>query len=194
MLDGDFLLMDFAPDFGFYMSDVTRMWPVNGTFNTWQTELYDFYLGCYEAILHGLRPNVTAAAIKQEAVKVMDGLLANSKFSQAHHRKAAEEFVNSYRAGAMNPNTSLGHWIGMATHDVGTHAGPLQPGMVFTIEPALRVPEEKIYIRLEDVVVITANGKEVLSDFVPRDRVRIENIMAERGMLEEYNLEPLASK
>ncbi len=194
MQDGDFLLMDFAPDVGYYMSDLTRMWPVNGRFNVWQTELYDFYLGCYEAILNAIRPNVTAATIKLEAVKTMEGLFAKSKFSQPHHQKAAREFVESYRAGAMNPNTSLGHWIGMATHDVGMHTGPLQPGMVFTIEPALRVPEEKIYIRLEDVVVITSNGKEVLSDFVPRDRSRIEKIVAEHGMLEEYAAEQWTSK
>ncbi|MGH7496515.1 MAG: M24 family metallopeptidase, partial [bacterium] len=193
MQNGDFLLMDFAPDVGYYMSDVTRMWPVNGKFNSWQMELYDFYLGCYEAILAAIRPGVTAATIKQEAAKTMETQLAKSKFSQPHHHKAAREFVESYRAGAMNPNTTLGHWIGMATHDVGMHTGPLQPGMVFTIEPALRVPEEKIYIRLEDVVVITATGKEVLSDFVPRDRSRIEKIMAERGMLEEYAAEQWTS-
>jgi Xaa-Pro aminopeptidase len=194
MQDGDFLLMDFAPDVGYYMSDVTRMWPVNGKFNAWQTELYDFYLGCYEAILAAIRPQETPAAIKQEAVKVMEALLAKSKFSKPHHQKAAREFVESYRAGNSNRYTSLGHWVGMATHDVGSHSGQLQPGMVFTIEPALRVPEEKIYIRLEDVVVITADGKEVLSDFVPRDRSRIEKIMAERGMLEEYAAEQWTSK
>ncbi|MEP6472010.1 MAG: aminopeptidase P N-terminal domain-containing protein, partial [Acidobacteriota bacterium] len=56
MEDGDFLLMDYAPDVGYYMSDVTRMWPVNGTFAPWQRELYGFYLTCYEAILHAIRP------------------------------------------------------------------------------------------------------------------------------------------
>ncbi|MGH7455436.1 MAG: M24 family metallopeptidase, partial [bacterium] len=108
--------------------------------------------------------------------------------------KAAREFVESYRAGAMNPNTTLGHWIGMATHDAAMHTGPLQPGMVFTIEPALRVPEEKIYIRLEDVIVITETGKEVLSDFVPMDRAGIERIMMEKGILETYAPAQLTSK
>jgi Xaa-Pro aminopeptidase len=74
----------------------------------------------------------------------------------------------------------------MATHDDGPHAGPLKPGMVFTIEPALRVPEEKVYVRLEDVIVITAKGAEVLSDFVPRDVEAIEKVMKEEGLLERY--------
>jgi Xaa-Pro aminopeptidase len=194
MQDGDFLLMDFAPDVGYYMSDVTRMWPVNGKFNAWQRELYDFYLGCYQAILKAIRPGVTAAAIKQEAVKVMDGILKQAKFSKPHYEKAAREFVESYRASASNPGTSLGHWVGMATHDVGTHTGPLQPGMVFTIEPALRVPEEKIYLRLEDVIVITETGKEILSEFVPMDRAGIEKIMLEKGILETYAPAQLTSK
>ncbi len=194
MQDGDFLLMDFAPDVGYYMSDVTRMWPVNGKFNAWQRELYDFYLGCYQAILKAIRPGITAATIKQEASKVMEDILKQAKFSKPHYEKAAREFVDSYRTSANNPETYLGHWVGMATHDVGTHTGPLQPGMVFTIEPALRVPEEKIYIRLEDVIVITETGKEILSDFVPMDRAGIEKIMLEKGILETYAPAQLTSK
>lgn len=187
MQDGDFLLMDFAPDYGYYMSDVTRMWPVNGRFNTWQTELYDFYQACYEAILAAIRPHVTPAVIKQDAVKAMDKVLARLSFSQPHHQAAARAFVDGYRRGAQNPETSMGHWIGMATHDVGSFRGPLKPGMVFTIEPALRVPEEQIYIRLEDVIVITEKGKEILSDFVPRDRAGIEKIMGEPGLLQQQS-------
>jgi Xaa-Pro aminopeptidase len=94
--------------------------------------------------------------------------------------------VKDYRASAGGPDASLGHWVGMATHDVGPHSGPLKPGMVFTIEPALRVPEEKIYVRLEDLVVITDKGRDVLSDFVPRDMASIEKIMKEQGLLERY--------
>lgn len=186
MVDGELLLMDFAPDVGYYMSDVTRMWPVNGKFNNWQRELYGFYVSCYKAILNAIRPGVTAAIIKQEAVKEMETVLASTKFSKPEYERAAREFVSSYRESAKNPNTTLGHWVGMATHDDGPYGGPLKPGMVLTIEPALRVPEEKIYIRLEDLVVINETGKEVVSDFVPMDIDKIEKLMKEEGILQRY--------
>jgi len=186
MEDGDFLLMDYAPDVGYYMSDVTRMWPVNGTFAPWQRELYGFYRGCYEAILKAIRPGVDAGTIMKEAARQMERSLAAAKFSKDAYRKAAESFVKDYRDAAGKSDASLGHWVGMATHDDGPHAGPLKPGMVFTIEPALRVPEEKVYVRLEDVIVITAKGAEVLSDFVPRDVEAIEKVMKEEGLLKRY--------
>jgi Xaa-Pro aminopeptidase len=186
MEDGDFLLMDYAPDYHYYESDVTRMFPVNGTFSTWQRELYGFYLGCYRAILDAIRPGVLPSAIMQEASRKMEAILAGSKFSKAIYRGAAEKFVTEYRTAAGKPDAALGHWVGMATHDDGPHAGPLEPGMVFTIEPALRVPEEKIYVRLEDLIVITDKGRDILSDFVPWDMNAIEKVMKEEGMLERY--------
>ncbi len=186
MEDGDFLLMDYAPDVGYYMSDVTRMWPVNGTFAPWQRELYGFYLTCYEAILGAIRPGADAATVMKDALKTMDRALATSKFSKDTYRKAAETFVKEYRDAAGKPDAALGHWVGMATHDDGPHSGPLKPGMVFTIEPALRVPEEKIYVRLEDLIVITDKGRDVLSDFVPRDIAGVEKVMKEEGLLERY--------
>ena len=79
MDSGDLLLMDFAPDVGYYMSDVTRMWPVNGRFSQWQRELYGFYLGCYEAILRAIRPGVPVKQIQQEAVAAMRDLLGRSR-------------------------------------------------------------------------------------------------------------------
>lgn len=186
MRDGDFLLMDFAPDVGYYMSDVTRMMPVNGKFNAWQRELYGFYLGCYRSVLKAIRPNVTAQTIIQEAVKEMERLLATTKFSKPAYENAAKAFVARYQASAKNPRASLGHWVGMATHDVGPHEGPLRPGMVFTIEPALTVPEEKIYVRLEDLIIITETGKEIVSDFVPMEMGEIEKMMKEIGILQRY--------
>jgi Xaa-Pro aminopeptidase len=186
MQDGDFLLMDYAPDVGYYMSDVTRMWPVNGKFNAWQRELYGFYVECYQAILKHIRPGATAAQIKQAAHREMERALARARFSKPAYERAAREFVESYGRSAANPRTSLGHWVGMATHDVGQDNGALRAGMVFTIEPALRVPEEKIYIRLEDVIVITDKGADILTDWLPMDIPAIEKVMSEEGMLQRY--------
>ena len=186
MLDGDFLLMDYAPDVGYYMADVTRMWPVNGKFSPWQRELYGFYLTCYRAILNHIRPGVTAQVIKQEAVRDMESALATTNFSKPEYEHAAREFVASYKESATNSRTSLGHWVGMATHDDGVDTGPLRAGMVFTIEPALVVPEEKTYVRLEDMIVITDKGARIISDFVPMDIAAIEKVMQEEGMLQKY--------
>jgi Xaa-Pro aminopeptidase len=186
MRDGDFLLMDFAPDVGYYMSDVTRMMPVNGRFSPWQRELYTFYLGCYKAVLDAIRPNVTAQAVASAAVPPMEQLLSSSAFSKPTYRAAADRFVARYRQLAKDGRGSLGHWVGMATHDVGSYEGPLRPGMVFTIEPALVVPEDRTYVRLEDMIIITETGKEVPSAFVPMEIDAIERLMKERGLLQAY--------
>jgi len=185
MNDGDFLLMDYAPDYGYYMSDITRMWAVNGTFSRDQRDLYGFYLACYKSILYNIESGKTASQIAQKAAKEMEQHLAKATFSKEIYKKAATRFVNSYKAGA-NRRTTLGHWVGMATHDVGKINGPLRTGMVFTIEPQLRVPEEMIYIRLEDLVIIHENSVEIVSEFVPMDIDSIEKLMKETGMSQKY--------
>ena len=186
MRDGELLLMDYAPDYDYYMSDVTRMMPVNGKFNDWQRELYGFYLECYQAILSHIRPGATAASIMREATADMKRSLARTKFSKPIYEAGAREFVESYEKSAAAPCAALGHWVGMATHDVGRDCGPLRPGMVFTIEPALRVPEEKLYVRLEDMIIIGERKAEILTTFVPMDIPGIESVMREEGMLQRY--------
>lgn len=178
--------MDYAPDVGYYTADVTRMWPVNGKFSSWQRELYGFYLECYRAILRTIQPGLTAAVIKQRAAREMSETLKRARFSKPIYEKAAREFVDTYTRSASAPQASLGHWTGMAVHDVGFDSGPLRAGMVFTIEPALRVPEERIYIRLEDMIIIHTDRVENASDFVPMDIDAIEKVMREEGMLQRY--------
>lgn len=183
--DGELLLMDYAPDVGYYTSDVTRMWPVNGKFNEWQRDLYGFYLAYYRAILDAIRPG-DVNAIMSDAAETMDAILERWEFTKPIYRNAAERFVAAYKQRAMQPSASLGHGVGMAVHDVGVHDGSLAPGMVFTIEPQFRVPEETIYIRLEDVILITKDGAENLSDFVPMDIEGIEAVMKEEGISQLY--------
>ena len=184
--DGDLMLMDYSPDFQYYMSDITRMIPVNGKFSEEQSQLYGFYVACYRAILDKIRPFIEPVKVRKEAADKMKQILSIAKFNQTHHRKAAENFVESYARSSKRQYASLGHGVGMATHDVGDHSKMLLPGMVFTIEPALRVPEENIYIRLEDLIIITETGAEVVSDFVPMDMRGIEKLMREKGMLDRY--------
>lgn len=186
MQDGDFLLMDYAPDYEYYMSDVTRMMPVNGRFSPGQRELYGVYKQFYRAILNHIRPDVTAQQIKHEAVADMEQILSGWTFSKEIYQQAAKNFVTSYARSAENPNTRMGHGVGMATHDVGTFSGPLREGMVFTIEPALRVPEEEIYIRMEDLIIIHEDHAEIVSDFVPMEMEDIELLMMEEGILQKY--------
>jgi len=162
------------------------MFPVNGRFSPWQRELYGFYLSAYRAILKAIRPGITPAKVKEDALAEMDRILAGSKFSKPEYERAARQFVTDYKGPADGGPARLGHWVGMATHDVGEYGGVLQPGMVFTIEPALRVPEEKIYIRLEDLVIITDTGAEVASDWLRMDMDGIEKIMRDEGMLQRY--------
>lgn len=119
MLSGDFLLMDYAPDVGYYMSDVTRMWPVNGKFSDWQRELYGFYLAAYRSILRNIKPGLTPAQIKQAAAREMRQTLAGSRFSKPIYEKAARDFVESYarRTDLHHPRALGGdgyarRWIG----------------------------------------------------------------------------------
>ena len=184
--DGELLLMDYAPDVGYYSSDVTRQWPVNGRFNAWQRDLYGFYLAYYKAILDSIRPG-DVNAIMNDAADKMDRILETWPFTKPIYREAAERFVAAYRERASRRPARLGHGVGMAVHDVGVHDGSLVPGMVFTIEPQFRVPEEQIYIRLEDVILIKEDGVENLSGFVPMEMDAIEALMKEDGLLQTYS-------
>jgi len=187
MQSGELVLMDYCPDLGYYRCDITRMWPVDGRFNEWQRELYGFYLAFYEAILYAIQPGITAQQVKVNALRDMDQIIESFTFSKQLYEQAARDFVESFRRGAEDPNTTLGHWVGMSTHDPGRlEGGILRPGMVFVIEPQFRVPEERIYIRVEDMIVIREDGAEVISDWIPRDMDAIEALMEEQGLLQRY--------
>jgi Xaa-Pro aminopeptidase len=184
--DGDMILMDYGAYDRYYSSDLGRMWPANGTFNPVQRELYTFYLRIYEAILKNIKIGLTPQEVMKKAVVEMDNILETTTFSKPLFETRATEFVNSYKERSKSPRMSLGHGVGMSVHDVGDYSAPLEEGMVFVIEPQFRVPEEKIYIRLEDMIVVTKNGVEVISDYLPRDIESIEKIMQEEGLLQKF--------
>jgi Xaa-Pro aminopeptidase len=177
--DGDLVQFDYAPDYKYYVSDVTRVFPANGKFAQRQREFYTIYLRLYQSLMTSIRVHARPGDVIKEAVAKMDAVMADFKFADPKIKEAATRFVERYRASRAN---SLGHTIGMEVHDVRLPTETLEPGQLFTIEPAMTIPDEHIGIRLEDVILITETGYENLSAFVPIEIAEIEKLMAEPGL------------
>jgi Xaa-Pro aminopeptidase len=177
--DGDLVQFDYAPDFEYYVSDVTRVFPANGRFTARQREFYGIYLSLYRDLMTSIRVHATAQEVIRDAVTKMDSTMAQFRFTDTKIRAAAQQFVERYRASRAN---GLGHTIGLEVHDVRNPTATLEPGQIFTIEPAMQIPDEHLGIRLEDVILITERGYENLSAFVPVEIEDIERLMAERGL------------
>lgn len=179
--DGDLIQFDYAPDFKYYQSDVTRVFPANGRFTARQREFYTIYLRLYQALLTSIKAHVTPAQVVKDAVGKMDQIMAGFTFTDPKIQTAAARFVENYRS--RTTIRSLGHNVGMEVHDVGgLQAETLEPGRIFTIEPAMQIQDERLAIRLEDMILITETGYENLSAFVPVEIADIEKLMAEPGL------------
>jgi Xaa-Pro aminopeptidase len=176
LADGDLVQFDYAPDWKYYVSDVTRVFPANGRFTAWQREWYTIYLRLYQALMTSIRPHATVRDVIADAVKKMDAIVASYTFTDLRLEAAATAFVERYRSSKAR---ALGHSIGMEVHDVGAPGETLQPGQLFTIEPAMQIPELGLGMRLEDAILITANGYENLSADLPVDVDAIEKLMRE---------------
>lgn len=179
---GDLVQFDYAPDYRYYVSDVTRVFPADGTFTPLQREFYTIYLRMYQALISVIKPGVPVPDLLQEAGRKMEAIVAGFDFGSPHVKAAAQQFADRYKASRGN---SFGHAIGMEVHDVGRgglQAVGLVPGQMFTIEPAFRVPQENLAMRLEDALLVTDNGYENLSAFVPLEVAAIEKLMKEPGI------------
>jgi Xaa-Pro aminopeptidase len=182
---GELVQFDYAPDYQYYVSDVTRVFPADGRFTATQREFYTVYLGMYRALMGAIRPGVPVTELLHAAGRRMDEVIAGTTFTSPHIKAAATAFAARYTASR---SSSFGHGIGMEVHDVGLprpaegERRTLVPGQLFTIEPALQVPEEGLAMRLEDALLVTGTGYENLSAFVPLDIDAIERLMREPGL------------
>lgn len=158
---GDMLLIDYAPEVDHYTSDITRSWPVDGVFTSRMAELYDAVLAAQEAGIAVVKPGRTMEEVD----------------------KACRKVLGSRGLGKLMPHGAC-HYIGMEVHDVGDGGKPFKPGVCFTIEPGVYEASTGIGIRIEDVVVVTENGCEVLSAGVPKDRKTIVELIASEGVLD----------
>jgi Xaa-Pro aminopeptidase len=131
-----------------------------------------------------IRVHATASEILAAAVPKMDAIMSAFRFTDPKIKEAATAFVEAYRARQATART-LGHWVGMEVHDVsGGRPAPLsyEPGMIFTIEPAMQIQDERLGLRLEDMILITETGYENMSAFVPIDIDAIEALMKQPGL------------
>jgi Xaa-Pro aminopeptidase len=189
MRDGELLLVDAGAEYALYASDITRTWPVNGTYSKEQRALYQVVLDAQAAAMAQARPGRTWISGHEAAVAVLvEGLLSLGLLKGTLKQNLSS---GEYKRFYMH---KTGHWIGLDVHDVGEYkvAGDfreLEPGMAFTIEPGLYiapgskgVPEkwQGIGIRIEDDVLITKDGHRVLTDGVPKEIDAVEAVLAER--------------
>ncbi len=185
--DGDLVLIDAGCELECYASDITRTFPVNGRFSPAQRQLYQLVLDAQAAAIAKVKPGNHWDEPHRAAVRVLTrGLLKLGLLKGTLANALKKE---SYRKFYMH---RTGHWLGMDVHDVGDykvdgHWRELEPGMVLTVEPGLYIPKgmkgvakkwQGIGIRIEDDVLVTRDGHDVLSRDVPKTIDDIEALMA----------------
>lgn len=188
MQDGDLLLIDAGCELEGYASDITRTFPVNGKFSGPQKDVYEITLAAHQAAFDLARPGIAWHEIHDAATRVLAQGMLDLGLLQGTLDGVLES--GSYKQFYMH---RTGHWLGLDVHDVGEYKigddwRRLEPGMVFTIEPgfyirpAANVPKhlENIGVRIEDDVLITADGHENLTALCPRTVADIEAAMAAR--------------
>jgi Xaa-Pro aminopeptidase len=167
MKSGEIVYLDYGSDWEYYTSDITRTWPVSGRFTAEQEKMYRCVLEARNAIIAAIKPGATLTSLKDAAERVY----------QRH----------GYRDAFLGSGRYIGHFIGIAVHDVGGISGPwldkpFAVGVVFNVEPILQFPEKKIHIRLEDTVVLTEKGAENLTAAVPAEVEPLYALIKEKGV------------
>jgi len=186
--DGDLLLIDAGCELGSYASDITRTFPINGKFSAAQKDVYQIVLAAQAAAIGVAKPGNAWIAPHDAALRVLAQGFIDLKLCSGSVDAVLES--ESYKKFYMH---RTGHWLGMDVHDVGDYKiasdwRPLQPGMVLTVEPGCYIrpaddvpmPLWNIGIRIEDDVVITAQGNEVLTMAAPKSVADIEELMRTR--------------
>lgn len=165
---GELVLMDVGGECGHYASDITRTVPVDGKFSARQRELYSLVLDAQKAAIAAVRPGARLNGGGSQSL----AQLVRDFFDREGKKRLGEPMSKYFTHG-------VGHHVGLEVHDPANSDPPLEPGMVITIEPGLYLPQEKTGIRIEDMVLVTDGGAEVLSAKLPKEIGAIEVFLAE---------------
>jgi len=193
--DGDLLLIDAGAEYEYYASDITRTFPVNGRFSREQELIYEIVLAANVAAISAVKPGNHWNDPHEAAVRVLtEGLLSLGILKGRLNALIKQEIYKKYYMHR------TGHWLGMDVHDVGDYKldgewRVLEPGMVTTIEPGLYFQPRSglskrwwnIGVRIEDDVLVTKDGHEVLSSDVPKTVGEIETLMAKKSPVTSHS-------
>ena len=142
---GELIVMDYGGSLDYLTIDITRTWPVSGQFTDAQLKAYQTTLEAQKAIIAAIRPGVTRDVVRTLAEDIM-------------------------RKNGFDPRYAyVGHYVGMSVHDVGDWNAPFAAGMVMAIEPIIDIPDQQLHIRVEDTILVTPNGAEILSTGLPKE-------------------------
>ena len=160
--EGDVILLDYAPDHHYYTTDITRTWPVADKFSDVQLKYYNCIREAEEKVIAAMKPGVTVNDLKK---------IAKDVYIKHGYEKLWLDYI--------------GHFVGVAVHDVGSYDKPFVAGVVFNVEPIIEDKDLKIHLRLEDTIVTTATGSENLTAGTTVIPEQIYKLMKEKGVGEK---------
>ena len=171
MQAGDLILIDAAGEYSMYASDITRTMPISGKFTARQREIYDIVLGAQKAAMAAFQMGKSSLRRGQsDSLYEVAYQYINTHGKDSHGEPLGKYFIHG-----------LSHYVGLNVHDEGDYSVPLGPGMVFTIEPGIYIPEEKLGVRIEDMFYVEKDGKLVrMTESLPQTVEEIERLMSHK--------------
>jgi Xaa-Pro aminopeptidase len=160
--EGELVVVDVGARYGYYCGDLTRTFPVNGSFNERQRVIYDLVLEAHDRVADAIRPGVSIFDLRKIAYEVME----SSDLRDTDGEPLGRYFIHG-----------LGHHLGLDAHDPGSDEAKLEPGMVITNEPGIYIPEESLGVRIENDFLVTESGSENMSAELPTAAEEIEALM-----------------
>ncbi|MEN0005087.1 MAG: aminopeptidase P N-terminal domain-containing protein [Bacteroidota bacterium] len=171
---GDLLLLDFGAEYANYASDMSRTIPINGQFTKRQRQVYDAVLRVFKAAKQLLVPGTTIEEYHKEVGKMMESELVELSLLDRTTIKNQDPNYPAYKKYFMHGTS---HHLGLDVHDLANRYDPILAGMVFTCEPGIYIPEERIGIRIENDILVTDDGAVDLMEQIPIEAEEIESVM-----------------
>jgi Xaa-Pro aminopeptidase len=165
--DDDVVVIDVGGKYGGYAADITRTLPANGKFTPRQREVYEIVLGAQNAALAAVKPGAVLYGGDSSLQQIV------TDYINTHGQDKEGRTLGRYYTHGIS------HHLGLDVHDPGDRGRPLEPGMVITVEPGIYIAEENLGVRIEDDVLVTQDGYQLLTARLPRTVEQLEKMMAE---------------